>query len=70
MKVAEQLAMTTVGTTKSNAKPTTKKVMVSEAMRPRRRQVVRQTRRVAAAKARKRTMGRPANAAWVVRKAY
>jgi hypothetical protein len=69
MKVAEQLAMMTVGTTKSSAKPTRKKVMAIETRRPRKRQVDRETSRVVVAKARKRTRGRPVNAVWVVRKA-
>lgn len=70
MKVAEQLAMNTVGTTKSREKPTTKKVTLRETSSPRKRQVARETRRVAAAKATKRTRGMPVNAAWVVRKAF
>lgn len=69
MKMAEKLAMKTVGTTKIRARPTTKKVMLRETSRPRKRQVVKETRRVTAAKARKRTRGMPVNAAWVVRKA-
>jgi len=69
MKVAEQLAMMTVGTTKRSAKPTRKKVMAIETRRPRKRQVDRETRRVVVAKARKRASGRPVNAVWVVRKA-
>jgi len=70
MKVAEQLAMMTVGTTKRSAKPTRKKVMAIETRRPRNRQVDRETRRVVVAKARKRASGRPVNAVWVVRKAW
>ena len=69
MMVAEQLAMMTVGTTKRRAKPTRKKVMAIETRMPRKRQVERETRRVVAAKARKRTSGRPVNAVCVVRKA-
>lgn len=69
MKVAEQLAMMRVGTTKRSAKPTRKKVMVIETRRPRKRQVDRETRRVVVAKARKRASGRPVNAVWVVKKA-
>lgn len=63
MKVAEQLAMKTVGTTKISAKPTTKSVKTREVRRPSRRQVMRETRSVVVANARKRTMGRPASVA-------
>jgi hypothetical protein len=69
MKVAEQLAMMMVGTTKRSAKPTRKKVMAMETSRPRKRQVDRDTRRVVVANARKSTSGRPVNAVWIVIKA-
>jgi hypothetical protein len=69
MKVAEQLAMKTVGTTKRSAKPSTKKENARAARRPRNRQVERETRSVAVAKARKRVRGRPVKAPWVARKA-
>jgi hypothetical protein len=70
MKVAEQLAMNTVGTTKRRAKPITKKEKVRAARVPRKRQVLRETRSVVVAKAKKRMRGRPVRAPWVVRKAY
>lgn len=69
MKVAEQLAIKTVGTTKMRAKPTTMKVKAREARRPSSRQVVSETRRVVVAKATKRIRGRPARTACVARKA-
>jgi hypothetical protein len=69
MKVAEQLAMKTVGTTKRRAKPRTKKENARAARRPRKMQVERETRSVVVAKATKRTRGRPVRAPWVARKA-
>jgi hypothetical protein len=69
IKVAEQLAMKTVGTTKRSAKPSTKKEKVRAARRPRKRQVERDTRSVTVARAKKRMSGRPVKAPWVVRKA-
>ena len=70
MKVAEQLATKTVGTTKRRAKPRTKEENTRAARRPKKRQVERETRRVAAAKAKKRTSERPVRAPWVARKAW
>lgn len=70
MKVAEQLARKMVGTTNRRAKPTRKNVKARAARRPRRRHVVRDTRRVVVAKERKRTRGSPISAAWVARKAW
>ena len=70
MKVAEQLATKTVGTTKRKAKPRTKEENAKAARRPKKRQVERETRRVAAAKAKKRTSERPVRAPWVARKAW
>jgi hypothetical protein len=70
MKVAKQLATRTVGTTKRSAKPITKKEKAMAARAPRKRQVLREIRSVAKAKAKKRMRGRPVRAPWVARKAW
>lgn len=60
--LAVQLPMKTMGTTKSRAKPETKRVKTKAATTPSTTQVTREVIRVAAAKARNSKIGRPARA--------
>ena len=60
--------MTTIGTTNRRAKPVVKRVKTRAAMAPSSTQVMSETTRVATAKARNRSIGRPARAVWAARK--
>ena len=64
---AVQLPMTTTGTTKRRANPVTKNVKTNAAKTPSSTQVTREAKRVAMAKARNRSTGRPAKAVWAAR---
>lgn len=61
-RLAVQLPMKTIGATKRRARPAIKNVNTKAAMTPISTHVARETTRMAAAKARNRTMGRPARA--------
>ena len=60
--LAVQLPTTTTGATKRRANPVTKKVKTNAAKTPSSTQVTREAKRVAMAKARNRSTGRPAKA--------
>ena len=62
-----QLPMTTTGTMKRSANPVTKNVKTNAAKMPSSTQVTREAKRVAIAKARNRSTGRPAKAVWAAR---